>query len=180
MESKKRKNDWGGILVIVGFAFLSSCSTDPVLPNYEKGIDLSIDSAELRFYNQSDSFLFTHPLQVGTSSLLLSLDTNAVYHSVLHCYSKGIAQNPLIITNNRFYVFINEIAALQNNNLSIEATDVDDQNLAVGLNSTWTSNEILSDSLQVTISGWYYNEAVKGIKTPTGKFLELKIPVQLK
>lgn len=181
MESKKRKNYWAGILVLIGFVLLSRCSKDPSLPNYDKGSALSIDSAMLHFYSTKDSFLFSHPLNAsGGSSNLLPLDTNREYHSELMLFSNGVAQNAYLASHSSFYLFTSSISALQSNILQINTTDVDKQKLALGLKSTWSTSTITSDSIQVEISGWYYEEAVKGSKVPTGNFFTSQLPVKLK
>jgi hypothetical protein len=181
MESKKRKNYWGGILVILGVLLLYSCITEPALPNFEKGIKLPIDSAVLYLYSSSDSFLFSHILNVNSAlSDPLGLDTNKTYHSEMKCFSNGVEQNSLIVSQARFYLFTNYISKLNNNNLQMNTTDVDDQNLSIGLKNTWHTALVTSDSLLVNINGWYYAEAVKGIKNPTGSFFDVNIPVILK
>ncbi len=180
MERKTRKGHWGIILTIMCLNLFGACIKEPEIPSYDKGEQLNLDSAHLEFYNQKDSFLFNHPLKTGFSSNPLYLDTNATYHAILHCFSKGVELNTTITNNGNFYLFGNEINALEANNLSIITKDVDNQNLAIGLKTTWSSNAILSDSLLVSITGWYYSEAVKGIKAPTGTILEIKVPVVLK
>jgi hypothetical protein len=180
MESEKRKNHWGSILVIIGLT-LFSCSTEPAIPAIDKGVSIAIDSALLDFYSAKDSFLFTHTLNVlGVRSTPLLLDTNFEYHAELRCFTNGMEQNTKLNSLSNFYIFTNSIEALQSNNLQITTTDVDKQDLALGLKSTWITSTITSDSLQVEINGWYYDEAVKGLKVPTGVFFATKLPVTLK